>query len=287
MFGYVKACKPELKIREFELYKSVYCGLCRDMGKRFGVWARFTLSYDFTFLALVAMSLAESDPSITQGRCPFNPMKKINCCHGGREMAFAGDMAILMLWHKLEDDRQDGGFWKRTAAAAAMGIARKSYTRTAGCYPEIAATMAEAMLEQAGLERDNCGDLDKICHPSAHLLGTVLQSLREDEPSRRVLYRLGYLVGRYVYLSDALDDLEEDRKKSGYNPLLVNGETDLAAARERATGSLYMTIAEAGNTLELLDMQRLGSIIENIVFLGLRKNVEYIANPKKDRPKRQ
>ena len=57
MFGYVRACKPELKIKEYETYKAVYCSLCRLMGREYGLWSRFTLSYDFTFLALLNMSL--------------------------------------------------------------------------------------------------------------------------------------------------------------------------------------------------------------------------------------
>ena len=55
MFGYVKACTPELKIKEFETYKAVYCSLCKKLGKSYGILSRFTLSYDFTFLAILNM----------------------------------------------------------------------------------------------------------------------------------------------------------------------------------------------------------------------------------------
>ena len=53
MFGYVKPYKPELRVRELEEYKAVYCGLCRELGQSFGLFARFTLSYDFAFLAML------------------------------------------------------------------------------------------------------------------------------------------------------------------------------------------------------------------------------------------
>ena len=57
MFGYIKADKPEMKIKEFEIYKAVYCSLCKELGKSYGLLARLTLSYDFTFLALLNMAL--------------------------------------------------------------------------------------------------------------------------------------------------------------------------------------------------------------------------------------
>ena len=59
MFGYVRIAKGELRVWEYETYKTVYCSLCRRLGKTYGVFARLTLSYDFTFLAVLALSLKD------------------------------------------------------------------------------------------------------------------------------------------------------------------------------------------------------------------------------------
>lgn len=56
MFGYLQIQKSELLVRESEAYKAVYCGLCRQMGKDYSVFTRFTLSYDCTFYAMLLMS---------------------------------------------------------------------------------------------------------------------------------------------------------------------------------------------------------------------------------------
>lgn len=289
MFGYVKAWKPELRICEFEAYKAVYCGLCKDMGKRFGVWARFTLSYDFTFLAILGMAMEQNDPAITRSRCPVNPLKRVNTCNDSAALSFGGDVAMLMLWHKLEDNLADGGFAQRAACGLAMIFVKGAYRKAAAAHGGLAQRMKSAMEEQARLEKENCADLDKICHPSAHMLGSVLEELAQGEAGQaRILYRLGYLLGRYVYISDALDDLEQDRRTGGYNPLLLRadkvGEAD-EAVREQAKGSLFMTIAEAGTAYELLEIKRFAPILENILFLGLRKNVETIVLLHKDRPR--
>ena len=52
MFGYVTAYKPELKIKDYEAYKGVYCTLCKEMGKEYGLLSRFLLSYDGAFYVL-------------------------------------------------------------------------------------------------------------------------------------------------------------------------------------------------------------------------------------------
>ena len=53
MFGYVKVCKPELRVREYEEYKAVYCTLCKTLGKEYGVLSRVLLRYDATFYVLL------------------------------------------------------------------------------------------------------------------------------------------------------------------------------------------------------------------------------------------
>ena len=59
MFGYVKICKPELKVKHYEAYKGVYCSLCKTLKKEYGVLASLTLNYDFTLLALTRLAFAE------------------------------------------------------------------------------------------------------------------------------------------------------------------------------------------------------------------------------------
>ena len=277
-----------MKLCEFETYKSVYCGLCKSMGREFGFWSRFTLSYDFTFLTILAMSVSPDLPEIGVGRCVFNPMKKINICHENKELVFSGDVAMLMLWHKLQDNKVDGGFWEKTISTSALFFVKKSYQKSYARNTQLGDVMATCMEDQKKLEQAQCSELDRICHPSAHLLGSVTETLSQDSGQKRVLYRLGYLLGRYVYISDALDDLEQDEKAKGYNPLLLRETLSPLAdedIRTQAKGSLFMTIAEIGNTYELLETHKFEPILTNILYMGLRENVDQIVIPHTDRCK--
>ena len=80
MFGYVKTCTPQLRICEWEAYRGVYCGLCRTLGHRFGPLARLTLSYDFTFLAMLDMALREEPPEYRRRSCGVNPLRRCPHC---------------------------------------------------------------------------------------------------------------------------------------------------------------------------------------------------------------
>ena len=76
MFGYVRLFKPEIKMGEYEQYQGIYCTLCRRLGRRYGLHARMTLSYDLTFLTLLQMALEKSGPNFCRGHCSFNPAKR-------------------------------------------------------------------------------------------------------------------------------------------------------------------------------------------------------------------
>lgn len=76
MFGYVTAYKPELKVKEYEAYKGVYCTLCKEMGREYGILSRFLLSYDGAFYVIYKLSLSDCKLNASKSRCTFNPSKK-------------------------------------------------------------------------------------------------------------------------------------------------------------------------------------------------------------------
>ena len=69
MFGYVRPFKPYMRMFEYDIYKAVYCGLCKDMGRRYGFVTRFTLSYDFAFLSLMDLSVRGVKLDAEKQRC--------------------------------------------------------------------------------------------------------------------------------------------------------------------------------------------------------------------------
>ncbi len=61
--------QPEMKFKEFDVYRSFYCGLCHSLRERYGNIGRITLSYDMTFLAMVLTGLYETETRHLKARC--------------------------------------------------------------------------------------------------------------------------------------------------------------------------------------------------------------------------
>lgn len=285
MFGYIQAYPGELKVCEWEAYRAVYCGLCRRLGHRFGPLARLTLSYDFTFLAMLGMALDENDPTFCTRSCGVNPLRRCRHCEDSERLDDSCDIAVLTLWHKLQDNIADGGFWTRWGMRCLRPLLKKPYREAAARYPELAALFSAEMEHQRRLEAAGCQNIDEACEPTARMMEAVFGSLTEDAAQKRILQRMGYLMGRYIYLADALDDHRKDRESGSYNPFLCT-EGEESEILARAKSSLYLTIGEIGATYELLSLQRFAPILANVVHLGLRHTADTLELPRKQRRKR-
>lgn len=282
MFGYIKPFQPELKIAEFDAYKAVYCGLCKHLGRSFGPFSRLTLSYDFTFLAMLSMGLSKEEPSWSRQRCFVNPLKKKACFFPCDGLSFAADSAMIMLYHKVRDNMADDGIKGKILGWLVLPFVSRARKKAMVNHPQVDTILSETMLRQQALESARCASVDEASEPTAVFLARLFEMQSQEETSRRILYRLGYLTGRYVYLCDALDDIEADLKKGRYNPFILSEQLDsqnpqrIAQVRQQAIGSLYLTIAEACKAIDLLEFSRFGPILSNIVHLGMKNSVNQI-----------
>ncbi|MDR2909250.1 MAG: DUF5685 family protein [Oscillospiraceae bacterium] len=283
MFGYIRPFKPDLRIREFETWKAVYCGLCGQLGRSFGPAARLTLSYDFAFLAMLRYSVAESDPVFGPGRCFVNPLRRLPLCRGDQILEFGADMASIMLYYKVLDNMLDGGPLSRAGWGTLKPLAAGARKKAAAREPYCDLAVGEAMAGQASLEESGCKSVDQAAEPTAKAMEAIFGELSRDENKRRVLKRTGYLLGRYVYLCDALDDLQSDLKKGSYNPFAQeagltrdSGGGELEAVYERGRDAIYLTAGEAGRAWALLEPARFGSILDNVFYSGLRFGADEI-----------
>ena len=272
MFGYVKPYNPELRVRELEEYKAVYCGLCKQLGRSFGVFARFTLSYDFAFLAMLKTALdSEICPETERCACIAHPFCKRIRVRENAAMQMAARTAMISVYYKLLDDRADEGFFRRIGAALLLPFAKRARRKALAFADGAAADEAAAKMSsaQAQLEAEKCQIPDAAAEPTANFLAAVLKNCAATAEQAAVLERFGYLLGRYVYLCDALDDLEDDRRRGRYNPFLYAGGEAAIAAKN----ALFLTTAELSDDFDLLELHRYEGILENIIRIGLRAEV--------------
>lgn len=286
MFGYVKPFKPQLKICEFETYKSVYCGLCGQLGKSFGMAARLTLSYDFTFLSMLHIGLSGEAPDMDICRCYVNPLKKTPCVKNSRALGFGADIAAIMLYYKLLDNIADSGFLGKIGWSLLRPFAASARKKAAARMSGADEIIRESMRLQSVVEAGASPGLDEASQASADAMSKLFMLLPADEVTLRVLSRFGYFLGRFVYICDALDDVEADLAHGGYNPLILRfdlKESDapqLEKAYNYARESLYMTIGEATKAYDLLELSSFRPILDNIVELGMKNSVDEIFSKK-------
>ena len=267
MFGYIKTDKGELRMKEYELYKAVYCTLCKVSGKRYGLVARFALSYDFTFMALLSLAQQEAEIAAKRGRCVVNPAKKCSyICSETEAFNLASAASAILLYYKIMDNKADEKGIKKIAFSALAALAKKGHKKAAKDYPEIEAIAAEYFEAQQKAERDSAPGLDASSEPTAVMLGKLC-CLTGADTSHRILERMGYCLGKWIYLLDAAEDYKEDLKNCNFNPF-GKDEKDI---KERALPLLNNCFTEAIAAYQLLPIRRFGGIFENILYLGLKQ----------------
>lgn len=283
MFGYVRAFKPYMRVFEYDIYKAVYCGLCKDMGRRYGFFTRFTLSYDFTFLALMDLSVHDKKLDAQMERCIAHPHKKSMCATCKNDMGRSSAAAVILTYHKLKDDIADRDIKSRLLAYSVIPFFKKPYKQAAKLYPELAPKIEDAMALQNKIEKEKCAGIDQACEPTAMMMKAVFGMIAVNDEQRDLLERFGYLLGRYIYITDALDDLYDDHKQGGYNPLLYkfsqNGkdcksenipQNMLDDIKAFADDSINFTLGELAEIYVKLDLKRYRDILDNIIYLGLK-----------------
>jgi hypothetical protein len=215
MFGYVNINKPELKMKDFYKYKAYYCGLCNTLKKKYGRLGQLTLTYDMTFLILLLTSLYESNTIKEQHRCVVHSMKKQDML-SNEITEYVADMNIALTYHHLKDDRYDE---KSIVGLAGTGILKSDYKKIYKKYPRQCRVIEECLNSLIECEKNNEKNIDKVSRCFGELMAEIFV-YRQDQ-WEEILRKTGFFLGKFIYIMDAYDDLEKDRKNNSYNPLML------------------------------------------------------------------
>lgn len=269
MFGYIRPFKPRMTASDYELYKSVYCGLCKEL-KSFGITSRMTLSYDFAFLAVLYMAVNGTEIATDKKPCMVHAVKKTTFVKSNDALSFTAAAECISVYHKLKDDISDDGFVKKSAAITLLSGMKNAYKKAKKLLPETASVTEEKMKLQKETEQSRTKSIDMAAEPTAAIMSAIAGGITENPEKKRILMRMGYLLGRFIYLCDALDDMEKDYKSGNYNPLILNcNEYNPEKIRKLAKDSLYFTLGELSNAYVLLGDIKYKSITDNVIYMGL------------------
>ena len=262
MFGYVRINKMDLTFREFDYYKGYYCGLCKYLKENHGEVSRLSLNYDITFLIVILTALYKLDSDITYERCIANPLKKkMRIVNEITE--YAASMNILLSYYKLEDNLyDDNGIKDKLAYELYKGKLKKAYEK----YPQKAEYIKQQLGNLRELEKQESKSIDKVSNTFGNLMGEIFV-YKKDEYEQN-LRNIGFNLGKYIYILDAYEDLEEDNKKGRYNPFIdyIDKKEELKNKVDRL---ISMSLGMATKDIEQLNLEFNRSIIDNIIYSGV------------------
>lgn len=268
MFGYVRPILNRLSEEDKEVYQSAYCGLCHSMGRRHGALARFTLNYDFTLLAILHYSTSACDETHCR-RCPAHPFRKPKVCLCGDQLDCAADESMILFWHKLSDDVKDHSFLLSVPARILRFFLKRGYARASKARPGFDACVRQQMARLSQFESDKSPQLDRVADTFASILAAAADDFEGDSAKHRAMKGLLYHLGRWIYLVDAWDDLNEDISKGRYNPLNARFAGDATGEREYIETTMTHSVRLIHAAANLLEFGRWTLVIDNILYNGI------------------
>lgn len=273
MFGYIIVNKAEMKFKEFDVYHSFYCGICRELKKKYGVCGQISLSYDMTFLAILLTGLYEPGTRTGSCKCAAHPFES----HETRNniyTEYAADMNILFAYYKCRDDWEDE---KKLRKLIYGRLLEGKAGRLRSIYAEKIRTINLLMQDFSDAEKSDEMDIDVLSGLFGRIMGEIM-AVREDEWAES-LRRLGFFLGKFIYLCDAYEDIESDIRKGMPNPLKSRYEKPDFEEESRAI--LMMMMSECCKEFEKLPILENVEILRNILYSGVWCRYETVRERRK------
>lgn len=305
MYGYVTPDKPNLLLKEYTLYRAHYCGICKATGQLYGQFPRFAVNYDITFFSIFLHNYLDISAEYYDGRCIANPVgqkKRIVRPNELLERVIA--VNIIMAYHNLRDDVIDGEGLKKIAAASFF---KRAYKKAAKKLPDAVGIVTEKYNKLLNLEKEKCDSIDRVADCFASMLAECAllaagqyplgagaagvnafppEEEREKKNEPAALHAFFYNLGRWVYLTDALDDLDEDHKKGKYNPYLAafpgfqSREQFITDNYAEISFGLYGSINQMARIFTGFDFRQSKNLLQNVVIYGISKTTKTMLETK-------
>uniref|UniRef100_UPI004056CFC2 DUF5685 family protein n=1 Tax=Acetatifactor sp. TaxID=1872090 RepID=UPI004056CFC2 len=273
MFGYIIINKGEMKFKEFDIYHSYYCGLCQALKQSYGAKGQISLTYDMTFLVLLLSSLYEPETDKREIKCIAHPFEK----HLVRTNPFSyygADMNVLFTYYKCRDDWEDD---RKITRMAYGKLLEKAYKEVCSKYSEKAIKIDRLMRRLSEEEKKQNQDIDQMAGLFGEIMGEML-AVKNDEWQDELM-AMGNYLGKFIYLMDAYEDIEEDIRERRYNPLISRFQNP--DFEEEIKTILTMIMAACCKEFEKLPIIENVEILRNILYSGIWYRYEMVYQKRK------
>ena len=270
MFGYVRPSVQDLPEGELDRFRTMYCGLCHTLSRRYGQAARFILNYDFTYLAILLSDRTAGKENA--GRCYTSPIRKRPYLESTAAMELAADESVILAYWQLRDGVEDHAWAAGLKYRAGARLLESAYRKAAAFRPVFDQAVRRQLQMLSALEKEKDPSMDKAADTFAVLLSSAAEGV-EEPVRRRVLEQILYHLGRWVYLIDAADDLKKDAESGNYNPValrygLKDGAWD-PESRHAFAVTLDHSIHQMAAAFELWNFGVWTTVLQTTFYAGL------------------
>lgn len=272
MFGYVIPDKLNIYIKDFNVFQSFYCGLCKTLGETGAEFTRLCTNYDVTFYNVLLHSLTNTPVEFERKLCAYNGKKKVVVKTDELSKKIA-DIAVMLVYYNVEDDVYDGK--KSRAIVKGMLAPRKKKAAKRLC--KIDKIMQKSFADLRKLEKEKCDSIDRVADTFATLMRDMTRQLIKTDDN---VDTFCYNLGRLIYLLDAVDDVEKDSKSGEYNPLVLNygkcaeKKDYLAKNADELSFLLNSTYNKMVGSYNAMDIKMYEGVLSNTIYLGIKMQVE-------------
>lgn len=146
-------------------------------------------------------------------------------------------MNVLLTYYKCRDD------WDVEKKISALGyskILQGKNKKLSERYPEKAEKIQRLLRELAEMEKAGEKDIDRMSGCFGRIMEEILAW--KSDVWETTLRKMGFYLGKFIYLLDAYDDVEEDVKNGNYNPF--SGQYKMETFDEQVRQLLIMMMAQ-------------------------------------------
>ena len=278
MFGYIKASREKSEGNEFGLYHAFFCAICISSKEQFGFRARMLTNFDMAFFNTLFHSFLGIDVEVVNGHCITTPIKVRSYLKRDWLTDKLSQANIILSYVNLMDDVLDEKSFKKKMALAAV---KPLYKKAKKMFPELDESILQSYRELTGLEKEHCQIFDKICHPFAELSKVFCKCVL-GEKSNEYIENLCYNLGKWIYLVDALDDLEKDFKKKSYNPFIscfgdfTSPKTFVKDHLDDLEFIFYTTLNKIAESYNDLELQKYTCVLRNVLHIAIRDTTQKV-----------
>ena len=278
MFGYVLPDKPNMFMKDYALYRAFYCGLCKSIGKKCNQVMRFTTNYDITFLNVLYHAIFDVDVEIKEETCILGPFKKKSIAKDDELTQVIVDVNNILGHYKCVDDIKDN----KSASKWMFDklVLKRHYKKAKVNLEKIDEIVSKGYEKLRDLEQEKCKSVDIVADPFANIMKGISKELFKEKFDDSIGDMM-YALGKWVYIVDAIDDVEEDYKDKKFNLFLfdydyTDKKTFLIEKHDDLEFILKSCYKDIVDNFNKLKVKKYEGVLTNILWYGIKAKTEEI-----------